>query len=104
MPAPGVSAPNEPELLICRSPFDPAGEPPLPPAGVAQVPSPRQKVVLEAPVPLLRLPTGRLPLTSALSRTVSVLLAPSIVLPESVCASVVPTTAPVGNALPPSWR
>jgi len=33
------------------------------PAGVAHVPSPRQKVELEAEVPELRLPTGRLPVT-----------------------------------------
>lgn len=31
--------------------------------GVAQVPSPRQKVVLDADVPLLRFVTGRLPVT-----------------------------------------
>jgi hypothetical protein len=31
-----------------------------PPAGVAQVPSPRQNVDDDAPVPLLRLATGRL--------------------------------------------
>ena len=36
---------------------------PLDPEGVAQVPSPRQKVVDDAPVPLLRLVTGRLPVT-----------------------------------------
>jgi hypothetical protein len=34
---------------------------PLAPAGVAQVPSPRQKVEPDALVPLFRLPTGRLP-------------------------------------------
>jgi hypothetical protein len=37
-------------------------EPP-PPAGVAQVPSPLQNVVLEADVPLLRLVTGKFPVT-----------------------------------------
>ena len=36
------------------------------PAGVAQVPSPRQKVVDDAEVPLFRLPTGRLPVTPPL--------------------------------------
>jgi len=36
---------------------------PLPPAGVAHVPSPRQKVDAEADVPLLRFVTGRLPVT-----------------------------------------
>lgn len=35
----------------------------LPPAGVAHVPSPRQNVVLDALVPLLRFVTGRLPVT-----------------------------------------
>lgn len=39
------------------------------PAGVAHVPSPRQKVVLEADVPLFRLVTGKLPVTSALKLT-----------------------------------
>jgi hypothetical protein len=34
-----------------------------PPAGVAHVPSPRQKVVADALVPLLRFVTGRLPVT-----------------------------------------
>jgi hypothetical protein len=38
---------------------------PPPPDGVAQVPSPRQKVEDEALVPELRLVTGRLPVTSA---------------------------------------
>ena len=37
--------------------------PPPPPAGVAQTPSPRQKVVLLAPEPPPRLETGRLPVT-----------------------------------------
>jgi hypothetical protein len=34
-----------------------------PPDGVAHVPSPLQNVVLEADVPLLRLVTGKLPVT-----------------------------------------
>jgi hypothetical protein len=33
------------------------------PAGVVHVPSPRQKVLALAPVPLLRLVTGRFPVT-----------------------------------------
>jgi hypothetical protein len=37
---------------------------PLPPEGIAQVPSPRQKVEAEAPCPPFRLLTGRLPATS----------------------------------------
>ena len=39
-----------------------------PPLGVAQVPSPRQKVEDDADVPLLRLVTGRFPVTSAPAR------------------------------------
>ena len=38
------------------------------PAGDAQVPSPRQKVEADAEIPPLRLPTGRLPVTSFESR------------------------------------
>jgi hypothetical protein len=49
--------------------FDPAADTvdtvPLPPAGTAQVPSPRQKVEAEAPCPPFRFWTGRLPATSA---------------------------------------
>src|ERR1051325_3157639 len=33
-------------------------------AGVAQVPSPLQNVVLDAPVPLFKFPMGRLPVTA----------------------------------------
>ena len=36
-------------------------------AGVAQLPSPRQKVVADAPVPLFRLVTGRFPVTPVVS-------------------------------------
>jgi len=36
---------------------------PLPPEGVAQVPSPLQNVVLDADVPLFKLVTGRFPVT-----------------------------------------
>ena len=43
----------------------PPGEPE--PAGVAQVASPRQKVLAEAEVPLFRLVTGRLPVTPVVS-------------------------------------
>src|ERR1700682_922945 len=57
------------------------------PDGVAHVASPRQNVEAEAAVPPLRLPTGRLPVTSLASRTVSVLLAPAIVLFVSVCVA-----------------
>jgi len=37
-----------------------------PPGGVTQVPSPRQNVVLDAPVPLFKFVTGRLPVTPPL--------------------------------------
>jgi hypothetical protein len=57
----GVMPPNDPALLYWMSPLDPPGVPPPPPAGVAQVPSPRQKVELDALVPPLRLATGKLP-------------------------------------------
>lgn len=36
---------------------------PPPPLGVPHVPSPRQKVVADAPVPELRFATGKLPVT-----------------------------------------
>jgi hypothetical protein len=45
---------------------------------LAQVPSPRQKVVELAPVPLLRFVTGRFPVTSALDR----LMAPAEKVPD----------------------
>lgn len=41
----------------------PVTSPDPPPAGVAHVPSPRQKVEDDAPVPLFRFATGRLPVT-----------------------------------------
>src|ERR1700734_1828586 len=44
-------------------------ETPEVPAGVAHVPSPRQNVVFDAPVPELRFPTGRLPVTPVESDT-----------------------------------
>jgi hypothetical protein len=53
-----------------------------PPAGVTHVPSPRQNVVADADVPLLRLVTGRLPVTPPLAddaRLAAVILAPGIV-------------------------
>jgi hypothetical protein len=56
------------------------------PAGVAHVPSPRQNVEDDALVPELRFATGRFPVTSFARRTVSVLLAPLIVLFVSVSA------------------
>ncbi len=67
------------------------------PDGAAHVPSPLQNVELEALVPLFRLATGRLPVTSLARRTVSVLLAPDMVLFVRVWLSVVPTTVPEGT-------
>ena len=66
-----------------------------PPAGVAQVPSPRQKVDDDADVPLFRLPTGKLPVTSLASLTVSVFDAPLIVLFVSVSVVALPTSVSV---------
>ena len=61
------------------------GPPPPPPAGVAQVPSPRQNVVLDAPVPLFKLATGRFPDTSAVNET-----APNVGAPDALpCNTVV---------------
>jgi len=56
-----------------------------PPAGVAHVPSPRQKVDADAPVPLFKLATGRLPVTSDARFTRAVATAPAVALrnPES---------------------
>ena len=67
-----------------------------PPAGVAQDPSPRQNVELDAPVPLLRFPTGRLPVTW-LARLTLANVPPSVRLPELVTVpdNVMPLTVPV---------
>ena len=55
------------------------------PAGVAHVPSPLQKVELEAPVPELRFVVGRLPVTSAVKLT-----APNVGRPAALpCKTVV---------------
>ena len=45
----------------------PVNTEPPPPDGVAQVPSPRQKVEDDALVPLFKLPTGRFPVTPVLN-------------------------------------
>ena len=45
-----------------------------PPAGVAQVPSPRQNVELDALVPLFKFVIGKLPVTSALARFTALLV------------------------------
>src|SRR5512146_1824259 len=47
------------------------------PAGVAQLPSPRQNVVADADVPELRLVTGRFPVTSAAKFTAAKVGAPA---------------------------
>ena len=52
------------------------------PAGVLQTPSPRQKVVALADVPLLRLPTGKLPVTlvAKLTKVVDVVPVPPLAI------------------------
>ena len=67
-----------------------------PPAGVAQVPSPRQKVELVAPVPLFRFEVGKLPVTW-LARLTLANVPPSVKFPELVTVplSVMPLTVPV---------
>ena len=53
-------------------------------AGVAHVPSPRQKVVLDADVPLLRLVTGRLPVTPVVNgRPVALVSTPLAGVPSA---------------------
>lgn len=73
-----------------------------PPDGVAHVPSPRQNVLDDADVPPLRLPTGKLPVTSLPRRTVRVFDAPAIVLLVSVCVAAKSATVSVavGMVLP----
>ena len=80
---------------------------PLLAGGAAQVPSPRQKVVAEAPVPLFKSVTGRLPLTPVVKLIVGmraeaivpVLISEaSMLLFVSVCVSEVPTMVPAGAA------
>lgn len=80
-------------------------------AGTAQVPSPRQKLVEVAPVPLLRLATGKLPVTPVDSGSpvalVSVTLAgvPSVGFESVGLVSVSPATvaavAPSDTAVDP---
>jgi len=89
--------PKAPPLLYCTWVVDPPGDPP-PPAGVAQDPSPRQNVVLEAPVPLFKLVTGKLPVTSAVKLT-----APNVGAPAALPCStvvVVPRLASGAGAAP----
>ena len=74
--------------------------PPPVPAGVAHTPSPRQKVVADALVPLLRLPTGRLPVTCE-ARLTFASVPPSVRLPADVTVpvNVKPFTVPVPATL-----
>jgi hypothetical protein len=56
----------------------------LPPAGVAQVASPRQKVVADADVPPLRLVTGRFPVTPVVNgKPVAFVKTPDIGVPSA---------------------
>lgn len=84
----------------------------VPPLGVAQVASPLQNVVEEAPVPEFRLPTGRLPVTladAAVKDTGLVsnppeafVLIPTAVMtpvPVVVVAGAVPAPPPITRAL-----
>lgn len=64
-----IGPPEEPKMLEAGTLTSTELTPPPPPAGVAQVPSPRQKVVFEAEVPLFKLVTGKLPDTSVAKAT-----------------------------------
>ena len=57
------------EPLIAVAPAVAVGFAAVAPLGVAQVPSPRQNVVLEAEVPELRFVVGRFPVTSVVRLT-----------------------------------
>jgi len=67
-----------------------------PPAGVDQVPSPRQKVNADALVPEFRFVTGRLPVT-CVDKLTPLKVPPSVRLPElvTVPVRVMPLTDPV---------
>ena len=71
------------------------------PAGAAQVPSPRQKVVDEAEVPEFRFVTGRFPLTSELSETVAEPVIAEVPLPRSRPVRVVAPVPPLPTARVP---
>ena len=74
------------------------------PAGDAQVPSPRQKVVPDAPVPVFRLVTGRFPVTPPLPEAAKLICATRDAsrVPEVIfVALVVFVVAEVANATPP---
>ncbi len=70
------------------------------PGGAAHVPSPRQKVALDAAVPLFKLVTGKLPVISLVKLTAPKVGAP----PELPCSTVVvvPSDATTEVACPPA--
>jgi hypothetical protein len=90
-----------PPVKVCATLVTPV------PDGVAQVPSPRQKVEPLADVPELRLATGRLPVTSADSDTAPNVGAPAalpcrtvVVVPsEAIGVGVAPAPPPRTSAL-----
>ena len=72
--------------------------------GTAQVPSPRQNVVAEAPVPLFRFPTGRFPVTSDDSETepvVQVEVAVRFAIPKVVSPSRAARSSASDNEIEP---
>lgn len=97
-----VRPPNAPALLYCTCPLEPPGEPP-PPDGVAHVPSPRQNVVEDADVPLLRCVTARLPVTPVLNGSpVQLVRTPDVGVPSNgvtKVGDVENTTTPVPVSL-----
>ena len=76
---------------------------PPPPAGVAQAPSPRQKVVADAEVPELRLVTGRLPVTPVVSgRPVALVSVPDAGVPRTGATRVKAVPLVVAPVMPPN--
>src|SRR5262245_50556901 len=72
--------PNEPALLYWTCVSLPPGVPPPPPAGVAHVPSPRQKVLEEAPVPPFICEVAILP-ERLLKAGCAFVIAPTLLMP-----------------------
>ena len=66
-----------------------------PPAGVAHVPSPRQKVEDEAEVPLFRWLTPRFPVTSAVDKSIALTLYVTTLEEFDQCG--MPVAAMLGN-------
>jgi len=76
---------------------EPPGDPP---AGVAHAPSPRQKVVAEAEVPLFKLVTGRLPVTPVVSgKPVRLVAVPLDGVPNAPPLTKFPLAVPVNAAV-----